>query len=42
VDFTNTRVRNKQKNKAKSSGRFLMNSLDPEAQAKLDRLRFGK
>jgi uncharacterized protein len=42
VDFTNTRVRNKQKNKSKSSGRFLMNSLDPEAQAKLDRLRFGK
>ena len=42
VDFTNTRVRSKQKNKTKSSGRFLMNSLDPEAQAKLDRLRFGK
>jgi uncharacterized protein len=42
VDFTNTRVRSKQKNRAKPAGRFLMNSLDPEAQAKLDRLRFGK
>jgi uncharacterized protein len=42
VDFTNTTVRNRQKTKGKSSGRFLINSLDPEAQAKLDRLRFGK
>ncbi len=42
VDFTNTHVRNRQKTKTKSSGRFLINSLDPEAQAKLDRLRFNK
>lgn len=42
VDFTHSRVRNKQKNRHKPTGRFLMNSLDPEAQAKLDRLRFGK
>lgn len=42
VDFTNSHVRSRQKTKNKSSGRFLINSLDPEAQAKLDRLRFNK
>ncbi|MGI0495059.1 NYN domain-containing protein [Alkalinema pantanalense CENA528] len=42
VEFTISHVRRKQKPTQKSSGRFLINSLDPEAQAKLDRLRYGK
>ena len=42
VELTNAHVRLRQKTKTKSSGRFLINSLDPEAQAKLDRLRFNK
>lgn len=42
VELTNAHVRLRQKTKSKSSGRFLINSLDPEAQAKLDRLRFNK
>jgi DNA-binding TFAR19-related protein (PDSD5 family) len=40
--MVNSQVRTKQQSKQQSQGRFLMNSLDPEAQAKLDRLRFGK
>jgi uncharacterized protein len=42
VDMVNCQVRTKQQSKHKPPGRFLINSLDPEAQAKLDRLRFGK
>lgn len=42
VNFTASHVRGRQKPTQKPAGRFLMNSLDPEAQAKLDRLRFGK
>jgi uncharacterized protein len=41
VEFSVSRVRSRQRPQGKSSGRFLMNGLDPEAQAKLDRLRFG-
>ncbi len=42
VEISYSSVRNSQSSKGKSTGRFLMNGLDPEAQAKLDRLRFGK
>jgi hypothetical protein len=41
MELTNFHVRLRQKNQNKSSGRFLINSLDPEAQA-IDRLRFNK
>ncbi|MEB3294946.1 MAG: NYN domain-containing protein [Synechococcales bacterium] len=42
VDFATSRVSARQKTKKKSSGRFLNSALDPETQAKLDRLRYGK
>jgi uncharacterized protein len=42
VELSVSRVRSRQQPARKSSGRFLMNGLDPEAQAKLDRLRFGR
>jgi uncharacterized protein len=42
VAFSTSQVQRRQRPEGKSRGRFLMNGLDPEAQAKLDRLRFGK
>ncbi len=35
------RIRSKQKTKSQTSGRFLMNSLDPSARQRLTELRFG-
>ncbi len=42
VEFAARRVQRKQKDVKKSSGRFLFNALDPIAQERLTRLRFGK
>lgn len=41
VEFTNHRVRRKQKSKNQSPGRFLFSSLDPEAQKRLAQMRYG-
>ncbi len=41
VDFSAKRSRKRHKTNNKSSGRFLFNSLDPKAQAKLSALRHG-
>jgi uncharacterized protein len=41
VDFIARRVQSQQKTK-KSAGRFLINSLDPQAQQLLTKLRYGK
>jgi uncharacterized protein len=41
VDFSASRSRRRHRPKSKSSGRFLFNSLDPQAQAKLSALRHG-
>ncbi len=42
VEFTARRVQRKLKPTKKSSGRFLMHSLDPDAQERLSKLRFGE
>ena len=42
VEFIARRVHSKLKPQKKSAGRLLMHSLDPEAQAKLTQMRFGK
>jgi uncharacterized protein len=41
VDFSASRSRRRHRPQTKSSGRFLFNSLDPQAQAKLSALRHG-
>jgi uncharacterized protein len=42
VDFIARRVQSKQKTTSKPAGRFLVNSLDPDAQQRLAQLRYGK
>ena len=42
VEFAARSLQNKLKPKKKSAGRLLMHSLDPDAQKRLDDLRFGK
>jgi hypothetical protein len=42
IDLTFNRVHHKQKQRKQPRGRFLMNSLNPEAVEKLERLRYGK
>jgi uncharacterized protein len=41
VDFSASRSRRRHRPQTKSSGRFLFNSLDPQAQARLSALRHG-
>ena len=41
VDFSAKRSKQRHKSKNQSSGRFLFNSLDPQAQARLSALRYG-
>ena len=41
VESSSSRSRQKQKTKRQTSSRFLFNSLDPEAQARLSALRYG-
>jgi predicted RNA-binding protein with PIN domain len=42
IDLTVNRVRRNQNQRKQPRGRFLMNSLNPEAVEKLERLRYGK
>ncbi|MGG6267653.1 NYN domain-containing protein [Leptolyngbya sp. AN03gr2] len=42
VEFAARRVQSKLKPKKKSAGRLLMHSIDPDAQKRLEDLRFGK
>jgi len=41
IETVGRQVRHKQRSKGRSHGRFLMNSLDPSAQERLSKLRFG-